>query len=122
MSAWQRKQVAAAALQCLEELEKPRKQFVADLADATGLDPEQVDGLLPPVGSGPVRVDKAMIAKLESLAGRKLGGGELDALHAAEDRRKAALKPIQERFVRQLAAVSGLSAEDTIKVFAESER
>ncbi len=122
MSAWQRKQVAAAALACLEGLEKPRKQFVDDLAGVTGLDPEQIDGLLPPVGSGPAKIDKAMIAKLESLSGRKLGAGELDALRTAEDRRKAAVKPVQASFVRQLATLSGLSAEETVKVFSNSER
>jgi len=122
MSAWQRKQVAAAALQCIESLEGPRKQFVDDLADVMGVDPEQIDGLLPPVGPGTGPVDKAMIAKLESLAGRKLRGGELDALRTADERKQAALKPIQERFVRQLATLSGLSVEDAVKVFSESER
>jgi len=122
MSAWQRKQVAAAALQCLESLEGPRKQFVDDLAGVTGLDPDEIDGLLPPVGPGARPVDKAMIARLESLMGRTLRGGELDALRTADDQNQAALKPIQGRFVRQLATLSGLSAEDAAKVFSESGR
>ena len=122
MSPWQRKQVLGAALELTEKVDALNRRLVESLGDALGLEPERFAPVFPP-GDLTVRpLDPKSLAKIEELLARKLRPGELNAIRFAEESRQDALKPVTDKFVRQLSVVSGVSDEAILEVLSGPEK
>jgi hypothetical protein len=118
MSSWQRKQVLGAALELTCKLDTLNRRLVEALGDVLGLESERFASVFP-AGALELRPrDPKTLAKLEEILGRKLRPREIDAMASAEDSRQAALKPVIDKFVRQLSVISGISDEAVLELLA----
>jgi uncharacterized protein YdbL (DUF1318 family) len=104
----QKRLIADADRDLVQSLEGPRKDYVQDLARATGLSVQQVGKIALPTGRQDPAVDKTALTKIESLVGRRLMARELDQIRAADQRNQAAARSQQEAYARQLAKITGI--------------
>lgn len=87
-----------------------RDVFARRLAAATGLAPERIVDLLPPLGRGTLSAEADPVPALEEGFGRALTEAEEQALAAAAAERDAALAPHRDALVERLAALTELDA------------
>jgi hypothetical protein len=118
LSAWQRKQILGSALDLIEKLEGPQRKFLEDVAVSLDTDAERLAGIWPPGGLEARPLGAKVLAKLEERLGRKLRAGQIEALRDAEDARQAAVKPLADKFLRQVSVVSGVPDEQVIEILA----
>jgi hypothetical protein len=120
-SPWQRKQVLGAALELTEKVDALNRRLVESIGDILGLEPKRFALVFPP-GKLELRpLEPKTLSKLEEVLGRKLRPSELDAMRAAGQSQQDALKPVTDRFVRQLSVVSGVSDEAILELLSGPE-
>jgi hypothetical protein len=104
----QKRRIADAGRDLARNLEGPRKDYLQDLARATGLSVQQIAKIASPTGRQDPAVDRSALAKIEALVGRSLMARELDQIRAADERKQAAARSQQEAYSRQLAKITGI--------------
>lgn len=108
----QRKQVDEATKENIEGLTACQKDFTKELADITTLPTEQIQGMMPVIGQPLVVVDKNIIPRIEQKLGRPLSQQELQRVREADARKKEAMKPVRDTYVRRLAEITALPSTD----------
>ena len=108
----QRQKIAEASQESAEKLKALQAEFVQKIAKAVKLPEADIQPMLPKIGESNAGFDKNMIPKLETKLGRKLTADELTAIRAADDAKKSAMKPVQQKFAARLAGITGLKVED----------
>ena len=104
----QKRRIADAGRDLVKNRESPSKDYLQDVARATGLSVQQIGKIASPTGRQEPAVDKAALAKIEGLVGRKLMARELNQIRAADERKQAAARSQQEAYARQLAKITGI--------------
>ena len=112
----QRKELGQAAQTMAAALKAEQQKFIAAIAAASGVTEAQVAEMMPKVGQDNTGFDKNMMPKLETILGRPLTPDELQKIREADDAKKAAMKPIQEKLAENAARISGLKKEDVLEM------
>lgn len=112
----QRKELGQAAQAMAAALKAEQQKFIAAIAAASGVTEAQVAEMMPKVGQDNTGFDKNMMPKLEKILGRPLTPDELQKIREADDAKKAAMKPIQEKLAENAARISGLKKEDVLEM------
>ena len=107
----QREQIGEASKESAEKLKSLQKEFVGKIAKAVKLAESDIQPMMPKIGEPNSGFDKNMIPKLEAKLDRKLTANELAAVRKADDAKKSAMKPVQDKFAKRLAQITGLPVE-----------
>jgi len=111
LTADQRAKIAEASKKSAEELKSLQAEFVEKIAKAVKLPVSDIQPMMPKIGEANPGFDKNMIPKLETKLGRKLSAAEMDTIRKADTAKKSAMKPVQDKFAKQLAEITGLAIE-----------
>ena len=115
LTADQRAKIGETSKESADKLKSLQAEFVEKIAKAVNLPASDIQPMMPKIGESNAGFDKNMIPKLEAKLGRKLTTDELAAIRTADAAKKSAMKPVQEKFAKQLAGISGLAIE-TVRV------
>jgi hypothetical protein len=108
LSLEQKRRIADAGRDLARNLEGPRKDYLQDVALATGLSVAQAGQIVLSKGKQDPTVDAQAVAKTEKLLGRSLMARELDQIRTADERKQTAARSQQEAYARQLAKITGI--------------
>jgi hypothetical protein len=111
LNAEQRKKYAHAAQLAAKDMRAFQGQFIRRLAEATGLDVDEVARLVPKLGEAQVPAERDLEAKLAARLRRPLDAGERATLRAAEEERRRGFQPIEERFASSVGRLTGLGPD-----------
>jgi len=105
----QRKQISEATANYVDALKECQKPYTKDIAEITGLAEENIQGLLPQIGQRTSPAGENLLPKIEAKLNRKLTDAEFQKIREADQRKKEAMKPAREKYVRRVAEITGLS-------------
>jgi hypothetical protein len=108
----QRKQVDAAVKEVIEGLATCQNDFGKELAAITGLAAAEIQGMLPVIGKPFVTADRSIVPRIEQKLGRPLSPAELQRLREADAKKKEAMGPVRDNYVRRLADIAGIPVAD----------
>lgn len=108
----QRKQVDAATKENIEGLATCQKDYAKEIAEITGLPADDIQGMLPVIGQPLVVTDKNLLPRIEQKLGRPLAQTELQRVREADAKKKEAMKPVRDAYVRRLADITALPSSD----------
>ena len=111
LSAAQKAGIADAAREATATIKAAQETFVQAVATAVRLSEADIRPMMPTIGQPDPAFDKHMIPKLETKLDRPLTEGERTAIRAADQAKKAVVKPAQERLAAAVAKITGMSAE-----------